>query len=231
MEKPTNRDYLVSIAPARMKEKSEEELLAWLFRGEERTVKACARVAYRDIQRNLGGIGKMSEQEKMAWREETEKLIACCIEDLFQQNVSKQEKFDDWHRDTCEKIIKISAEHGVPKWIEKDFSYGLAQKWLNMTIKNALIMGQKICEIKQYLHIPVDSYIMEMASCKLRIETVDRNCQFKLYSAGISKPWSRWDYGDYVAFQEKIREATACPLEWEHGAWLEAKEMRAGSAK
>jgi len=227
MEKPTNRDYLVSIAPARMKEKSEEELLAWLFRGEERTVQACARAAYRDIQRNLGGIGKMSGQEKMAWREETEKLIACCIEDLFRQGISQQKEFDVWHKDTCESIVETSKKHKIPEQTEKAFSYGLAQKWLNMTIKNALIMGQwdsKIHELKQYLHIPVDSYIMEMASCKLRIETVDRNCQFKLYSVGISKPWSQWDYNDYTRFQKELREKVECPLDWEFEAWLRSKK-------
>lgn len=199
-----------------------EFLLSVVF-GEERTIKACARLAYRDIRRNLSGVGSMPPQDKQAWREEIEGLIDRCLEELSRNTSYQREAFDVWHKQTCEQIIELSGKHGVPK----EFTYGLAQKWLNMTIKNMLVMEQWdwLVLFKDCLHVPVDSYIME-AAVALGIELIDKKGQFQSYKAGVSKPWSQWDYSEYDKFQKKLREIVPCPMDWEFDAWREVKAKR-----
>ena len=80
---------------------------------------------------------------------------------------------------------------------------------------------------KKYLHIPVDSYIMEAASKMLDIKIIDKQGQYNLYKIGVSKPWSKWGYNDYIKFQEDIRNAVkGCPMDWEFEAWNETKNRR-----
>lgn len=82
--------------------------------------------------------------------------------------------FETWHSKTCDKLMKLYNS------INKDgelFSYGNAQKWINMTLKYIFLLGsideyedmdsqfKKIaCEIvadKRVLDIPIDSYIIQ----------------------------------------------------------------------
>jgi len=74
----------------------------------------------------------------------------------------------------CNKEFKEISENNEPL-----FSYGNAQKWVNMTIKNIYVVGalceimniqHRFCEIskkfiskdiEKQLHIPIDNYILE----------------------------------------------------------------------
>jgi hypothetical protein len=211
-----------------------DALLDWLFGTEERTIAACTRVAYGDVKRRFSGIGKMPEKDKQKWRGDVERLIEGHIGDLFKGVLSERGAFDVWHNKACEDICNVSDEHNIPQWVEwmdGEFTYGLAQKWLNMTIKNMLIMerwDEKLEPIKKCLHVPVDSYIMEAASEMLGVGIVDTQGQFKPYKEGVSKPWSKWDYSDYIKFQEDVRNAADCPIDWEYSAWNKTKAKRAG---
>jgi len=216
-----------------MKKSNSMEFLLNLLFGEERTIRICAHVAYRDVQRNLAGIGEL-KQKKLEWREKIESLIDSCIETMFTLELSQQKSFDDWHQKTCEEICRVSNEYNVHKkvkWMGSGFAYGLAQKWLNMTLKNMLVMDcwEAMLEpIEQYLHVPVDSYIMK-ASVTLGIELKDKKGKYNLYKEGVSKPWSQWNYSDYIKFQEELRKAVEhegkykCPMDWEFDAWLTVK--------
>lgn len=79
-----------------------------------------------------------------------------------------------------------------------------------MTIKYLYILEvYSFDSIFEYLHIPVDKYILEVADKKL----------------GIDKPttaWSRWDnYDEYLKYQNDIREKICtAPLRWEFKTWL-----------
>lgn len=206
-----------------------EELLSWLF-GDERTIEVCAQKAYRDIQRNLRGIGEMLENDKQLYRNDMCNLISSCIDELLRSKVS----FDVWHKDTCDKICSMTKTHNVP--LVDEFTYGLAQKWLNMTLKNMLVMElyeEQLNQIKKDLHIPVDSYILEAASKYLEIDVIDKTGEnLKPYKEGVSKPWSKWNnYEEYLRFQHEVREAVTakgyeCPMDWEFSSWLEIKDKR-----
>lgn len=100
--------------------------------------------------------------------------------DLCEEIIGKFKKFNEEFRDSkkkfeeCNKEFKEISENNEPL-----FSYGNAQKWVNMTIKNIYVVGalceimniqHRFCEIskkfiskdiEKQLHIPIDNYILE----------------------------------------------------------------------
>lgn len=143
----------------------------------------------------------------------------------------KQKIFDKVHNRICEEIIKTYSEIS-------DFTYGQAQKWLNMMLKYVLLI-EGDSTLKSYLHIPVDSYIMQAVGSdnpklkyRLKLECVPKkNGTVGKYSESGSKPWSKWSYEEYIAFQNCIRKAISessysSPIEWENQAWIEVAEYR-----
>ena len=143
----------------------------------------------------------------------------------------KQNIFDSEHNRICEEIIKTYSEIS-------EFTYGQAQKWLNMMLKYILLIEENSA-LKSYLHIPVDSYIMQAVGSDnpklnycLKLECVPKkNGTVGKYNESTSKPWSKWDYEEYIAFQNCIRKAISessysSPIEWENEAWIEVAEYR-----
>lgn len=143
----------------------------------------------------------------------------------------KQSAFNSEHKRICEEIIKAYSE------ISK-LTYGQAQKWLNMMLKYVLLVeGDSV--LKDYLHIPVDSYIMQTVGSDnpklkhcLKLECVPKkDGTVGKYSESNSKPWSKWNYDEYIAFQNAVRTAVSesdynSPIEWENDAWIEVAEFR-----
>ena len=215
-------------------------LLTLIFSG-ERTIAACANAAYRDVQRALSGIGNMRDNDQDAYhkyRADIERFLVNSLESL-----PKPEKFDAWHRDTCMEIREKSDKHGIHKYVtwlkaEKEeplFTYGLAQKWLNMTIKNMIVMeneewNKHFESLKKVLHVPVDDNIMEAAS-DIGITIPRKKGEPGEYPNYDSKPWSRWNEADYSGFQGKLRcvvgeKYQLTPMEWEFPAWCEIAAKR-----
>lgn len=212
MAKPQNIEFLEIVCHPTVKERSYDALLTWLFGSDERTIAVCAKSAYENVKKRFREIGKMPEQDKRAYRDDVNGLIARCLDELFKLELSEREAFDAWHKETCENICEVSDKHNIPKWVtwmENGFTYGLAQNWLNVTIKNMLIMEQwdeQLEPIRNYLHIPADGFIIEAATKNLGIKIKD-------------KPWYRWDYNDYIVFQEEVCGVVDCPISWEYSAW------------
>ena len=226
MARDENIEFLKSICPQSLKDSTYEELLDWLFGRDSRTIAVCADKSYRDIQRNLTGIGKMPEKEKQVFRSAISTLIAGCIKNVFNHKITEPEAFDVWHNETCESISEVSREYGISKWVawmENGFTYGISQKRLNMTIKNMIVMERwddHLEPIRKYLHVPVDSLIMKKASKEFDINIPCKNGGVGKYSNTGSKPWSRWEFEDYIGFQKDVRKATRiCPIDWEFTSW------------
>ncbi len=143
----------------------------------------------------------------------------------------KQEIFDREHSRICEEIIKTYSEIS-------DFTYGQAQKWLNMMLKYVLLIEEDSV-LKSYLHIPIDSYIMQAVGSDnpklkycLKLECVPKkDGTVGKYSESTSKPWSKWSYEEYIAFQNAVRGAISksayhSSIEWENEAWIEVAQFR-----
>lgn len=135
-------------------------------------------------------------------------------------NRSTQESFDTWHKKTCEKIIECYDEVNSNKSI---FTYGNAQKWLNMALKYLWLLGALPIDIKEErLHAPIDSYILQKL-WNLKVDEVTCSAD-TFYYKGNS--WSKIsDYDDYFDLQKVIRvmakQGGKTVIEQENEAWIE----------
>lgn len=184
--------------------------------------------AYRDmashtlIRKNVNGwTDKVWEVKKNTWKKETAKLMSKQIEILDENS-----DFNKWHSETC--LAMISKTQKLLK-DEVILSYGQAQKWLNMTLKNMLITGkweEKFKGVKEFLHCPVDSFIINAA------EDLGIAVPKKSGKPSENKPWSKWGLDEnenalanpseeYIAFQDALRKALGklSPINWEIAIW------------
>lgn len=135
-------------------------------------------------------------------------------------NRSTQESFDKWHKKTCGKIIECYDEVNSGKSI---FTYGNAQKWLNMALKYLWLLGALPNDIKEeLLHAPIDSYILQKL-WNLKAEGVTCSAD-TFYYKGNS--WSKiGDYDDYFELQKVIRDMAKqggkTVIEQENETWIE----------
>ncbi len=196
-------------------------------------LRKCANKAYMDLCRTI----RFKTEDGNIKAEYKTKICDMLVNnydaltDAVKSTDDKQTVFDKEHNRICEEIIKTYSEIS-------EFTYGQAQKWLNMMLKYVLLIEENSA-LKSYLHIPVDSYIMQSVGSDnpklkycLKLECIpQKNCTVDKYSESTSKPWSKWDYEEYIAFQNSIRTAIAesdynSPIEWENEAWIEVAEYR-----
>lgn len=218
----------------------------------------CAKRAYLDLARTVKYRYSSSELKEMKSKKSSEEdkdkannFIESknnLIKNIFKNILSpiktkegeisfKNSDFDDWHKAKCEEIINFmnnSIDKSNTKILNKKekFTIGQAQKWVNMTLKylwllNALPTGVE----PEYLHVPIDSYIIEIA--------YDNKNKFEnalgLLEEKPKKSWSKLsEYEEYFKIQEAIREAIktnatneTIPIKWESLAWIEVAEKQA----
>lgn len=208
----------------------------------------CAQRAYLDLNRTLTFDDKEADYEECKTEAEKERKIREAhktfsdgisefifkkVRDML-ESVNKyctKEDFDKWH---CKTLYEIKNKVNDKNVLKEDLSIGQAQKWLNMTIKYMMLLGdwdEKFNKIREFIHVPVDSYIMEAAS-NMKILLERKNGEYKKYSEGSSKPWSQWHEEEYKKFQDKLRDKLRakypdiCPIDWEGPAWIEIAEKR-----
>ena len=210
---------------------------------------ACISRAYRDASRTMGyslSMKDLKEIQKPA-RDDYIKMKAAFKSgkdgagDYLEKSImcllnNKELTFDVWHERTCDELVGKAA-----KWTENDqklfkdggFTYGHAQKWINMSLKNMLVMGLWDTELSRYmecLHVPIDSYILAAAAVEKDVPI------FEGYAArglGVPNPFKKWsgiaDYEEYLKYQTDIRNALGeglSPIEWEGPAWIaQAKSL------
>lgn len=161
--------------------------------------------AYLDMCRTIRFNG-FEENERLKLREEVTKTFKMKFKDLNSNSINTQDDFDNWHMNLCDEIIDIYNARNI------NLTYGQAQKWINMTIKYLYVLGVENFEnVFQFLHIPVDNYIINKAK--------------KLFN--IKKPIlprSRWnDYDNqYLKYQKELRSKIKdySPLRWEFKNWI-----------
>lgn len=202
-------------------------------------IEAAVNRAYRDMCRTLN-LKDIDENDKKNFKKEVKIILKNIIKDEDKNqninNIKNQDELDIWHHRICDNIIekcKKIEKYKITKESNKkkiQLTYGQVQKWVNMTIKYLYILeveGYTFNSVFEYLHIPIDKYILEVVEKKLEIKRpVDA--------------WSRWDnYDEYLKYQndirEKIREkidTDTPPLRWEFKTWLEkAQEEKIGDNK
>jgi hypothetical protein len=173
--------------------------------------------------------------------------------------ICKQDKctFDTWHNNLCSSLLSLYAEAGC-EWGKSNgrelaFSYGIAQKWVNMTMKYLMITAdlcallidsdQDSAFMKQYgemtakhrcaFHAPVDRYIIDAAGIAFTdivLPTEKKSLHNRRYPSDYVTPWSRWDLITYRRFYVSLRKnlKDERPLDWEGPAWIEAAKRKNG---
>ena len=198
-------------------------------------------------------VGELRERVK-----DMSEIIKDAVKTLYFSN--NRADFDEWHKTLCTKLIvnyhEICSElnsptfHTDPEAFEF-FSYGNAQKWVNMTIKNLyvisgayLAMGgtdneaffNAVADRANEYHIPLDNVILGAVSKKKLTRPRDEYFVMKI---GKKEPsyqitsdedgsdpmyaWSRIAYPSiYETLREEIENAIdEPPIEWECRNWIE----------
>lgn len=183
--------------------------------------------AYRDASSHVLSIknSKENENEKTP-REVGSEIIFDTIKGL----TDNQKEYDDVHTTLCCKLVEQYDNKDYYKcYPERTFTYGIAQKWVNMTMKyiymfhlifNFREFVDVTKEYEKYFHIPLDRYVFKELKKEFGIkaeENFDKGAWSKI------RMEEREKYND---LQEKIREKipeAQSPLEWEHNAWIKSK--------
>lgn len=164
------------------------------------------KAAYRDVCRTITGFSKNPNHDYIL--ENAKKNIKESIEKLLCSEINTQTDFNKWHKKSSERLIK-SFEN-------QNFTYGQAQKWINMTLKYlSMFDHKKVEKIYEYCHIPIDNYILETVRKK------------GMVSVEFKSAWSRINsYSDYLKFQEEFREnSKEIPLDKEFYMWINSSKV------
>lgn len=167
--------------------------------------------AYRDLNRTLHGIG--THPNKTTLLEDTHASLREFLTDL--EKVTNRDDFDALHDAWCEDRIRFFAKRPHPDKEKFTFTYGQAQKWLNMTLKYLAVLDHPAVQrVYPYLHVPIDSIIYNQAD------------QIGAPRPPKRRSWSRLNQEQYLAYQTQLRTRIAqktthsAPMDWESTAWI-----------
>lgn len=177
-------------------------------------LKKCIAKAYRDVCRTIRGIATHPFAAEI--RCSAENTLFDAIEALARNDVEIRDQltFDTWHKDLCDQLKESYSSGGFAKDDEGMFTYGHAQKWINMTLKYVFVYGEA--------HLP--GYNSLYAFCHVPIDTIIVK-QLKRYGSDFPELTTAWsqitDYSAYSAFQKWIRETFvgSVPLAVEFALW------------
>ena len=147
----------------------------------------------------------------------------------FVNELPSKDNYNIEHGNLCKEILtayndvnnkyneyRRQCGHAVDNNI---FTYGNAQKWVNMTMKYVLIIYAIFSKYNKHLfpnikntvsslHVPIDSYIIDVIKLPNTVKT-----------------WSNWDEKTYIEVQGYIKkksdDAGNDPIIWEGDAWIE----------
>ena len=165
----------------------------------------CVQRAYLDLNRTLHGFASHSGAEGL--RKQAHQCLATSVIKLKKIESSKR-RFDLWHRKTCSEVRELYRAGGFER-----FTFGQAQKWVNMTLKYVFSLGDARLPGFQshypFAHVPIDNVFVEAA--------------LPYGGPSLPVPWSRLDdYAVYMDFQTKYRFIFdgSAPLAAEFRLWI-----------
>lgn len=169
---------------------------------EEEIIETAINNAYAPSMRRAIKLNGKSSKEP---REECAKFMRSNIAEKY-KTINDARSFDDFAKACCDNIVNIFHD----KYGIEDYTYGNAQKWLNMTFKYMLSANNMDYNLKVFevCHIPIDRIIMDIAKDKLSVEP-------------LSCAWSNCnDWKEIQRYQDSIRNAVEIPpLLWEIKNW------------
>lgn len=187
----------------------------------------CAHRAYRDLARTLRYKYSSSELEHAKkdpdvakFKKDRDSWVKEICEELINsiEGFPKDGDFNQWHKDKCGELIKKTKGKDLFKE-DHSFTWGHAQKWLNMTLKYLWLMDLLPEEISpRSLHVPIDSYILDALKEKPLFEGSIKASKYN------GQAWSAMSEDNYKQLQSEIRampkEENESPIEWEGRVWI-----------
>ncbi len=164
-----------------------------------------------------------------------------CTKMLLKNNNEVKSKLldnikDGEYKNKTSKAFKDFYLFKTNEELDEGFKYGMAQKWLNMTIKNLLLAedmfngctgyGNILEENRAKFHVPVDKNIL--TAYNKEAEEYNKNIKNKepqLPHYPV-EGWSNWDDDKYKEFVVSLTTLLnkESALDWEHYAWMEYAE-------
>lgn len=206
--------------------------------------------AYLDFCRTIKFKDDYKGDKKEKEKEDIKKAVSRLIEnfvktiehtpDVFDNIDDKNDNIINSHKKLCRMIINKFSEFTQPN----TFTYGHAQKWVNMTLKYLYVLDK--CKerstydaIVSYFHVPIDNIILDMCS---NPEEHNKNLPegmqalpegFSVKREGEEKDaWSTWKDYTYDSYREKLEgQIKTCygentpPLIWELENWAPKKDI------
>lgn len=180
----------------------------------------CSNKAYQDLKRRMPYKYSASKLKNMSndIRKDFETTKSAYIDEInstiIDKIVNKKGEIE-YKKFSPVNIIKeiISLSNNKYKEVFKEnraFTVGLAQKWVNMTIKYLWILGIYNDDHEARIEVPIDSYIIE---------------NMKEVGIVINSKWSDWnDIDEYIAVQSKILEVVKpqTRIGWENEVWSDS---------
>ncbi|MET3740863.1 hypothetical protein [Faecalicatena orotica] len=181
-----------------------------------------AKKSYLEFCRRVSFEKNISVDDRRTFEFEVEKLLANMIPRLIEEIVNEdenQELFDRKHNEICEAIINIYSGVGGQ-------SYGIAQRWLNLTLMNLVVISSNleadylhIKNARKYFHVPVEQYLLEAATTRyknrfqhgLNLKYAplkhDKAYSYQMdwFCPGKTQPFEYWEYPEYIEFQYAVR--------------------------
>lgn len=191
--------------PAPTREEYFEFLVRCYFGEGQDLLKMAVDRAYLDLNRTLHGFATHINADLL--REESHRLMMSLIKRLRGKKMT-QAAFDKWHLQACKELRNCFWEGNFKK-----FTYGQAQKWINMTLKYIFTIGEQrlpgyeVCY--PFAHIPIDNIFIDAVQVYKKV--------------GLPSAWSRIDdYEVYLELQKEFRDAfpDSIPLAAEFRLWM-----------
>lgn len=200
----------------------------------------CRTIKFKDDYK-----GDKKKNEKDELKKEIAKLFEK-FENKIRENPNTFDKEDDRKDnsiDSHKKLCRIITERFSVITEPKTFTYGHAQKWVNMTLKYLYVLDKckdekNYDDIISYFHIPIDNIILDMCSNpEKHNENLPEEQQlppeFKVKREDKeTDAWSTWDYNTYMSYREKLEgQIKTCygenkpPLIWELENWAPKKDI------
>ena len=174
------------------------------------------------------------------------------LDEYISDFTSKSVNYDEWHNKLCLEIKSCYSKEINDGLLDR-FTYGNAQKLVNMTMKYLYLLSEteiefddeeirtllnKVNAFSSSLHIPVDSYIIDAiwrnTDIKLPLrENATAKRQNKNYKcpSDYVAGWSTWDEDTYKTVKNELfkylkHNKINKPIEWESVMWIEEAKNR-----
>lgn len=216
--------------------------------------------AYRDASSHVLSVQavKPKDPQKFNTPEELKEAASGMISaylNCLQQTERDDDTYITWHSNLCSNLIVLyenaGCTWGTNNGKDLAFSYGVAQKWVNMTMKYMVItadlcalcdddfgfvqkFGDMIAKFRNDFHAPVDRYIIDAAwkFANITPDTEDHQESKPKRPKKCTTPWSRWNPKMYEQFsgalKSELDKEGKSPLDWEGPAWIEQAKGNKG---